>query len=112
MFACQHLLHGSVRTHTALKRLNEQAGGRKSIKLGDKEIDWDDNFRLYLCTKLPNPQYGPEVAGKAIIINYSVTQQVRDSSFQPDFIFYHPVTLTVYELHRQTQLSVHQDPHK
>ncbi|KAK9868729.1 hypothetical protein WJX84_008574 [Apatococcus fuscideae] len=52
-----------------------KAGGRKSIKLGDKEIDWDDNFRLYMCTKLPNPQYGPEVAGKTIIINYSVTQQ-------------------------------------
>ena len=29
-----------------------------------------------MCTKLPNPQYGPEVAGKTIIINYSVTLQV------------------------------------
>lgn len=59
-----------------MRVLLAQTGGRKAIQLGDKEIDWDDNFRLYMCTKLPNPQYGPEVAGKTIIINYSVTQQV------------------------------------
>lgn len=35
----------------------------------------DDNFRLYLTSKLPNPHYGPEVSGKTMIINYSVTQQ-------------------------------------
>ncbi len=46
------------------------------IRLGDKEVDWDDNFRLYLTSKLSNPHYGPEVSGKTSIINYSVTQQV------------------------------------
>lgn len=44
------------------------------IKLGDKEVDWDPSFRLYLTTKLTNPHYGPEVAGKTSIINYAVTQ--------------------------------------
>ena len=48
---------------------------RKIVKLGDKEVEWDDNFRLYLTTKLANPHYTPEVAGKTMIINYSVTQQ-------------------------------------
>lgn len=48
---------------------------RKIIKLGDKEVEWDDNFRLYLTTKLANPHYTPEVAGKTMIINYSVTEQ-------------------------------------
>jgi dynein heavy chain len=46
----------------------------QTIKLGDKEVDWDPNFRLYLTTKLSNPHYGPEVAGKTSIINYAVTQ--------------------------------------
>lgn len=50
---------------------------RKVIKLGDKEVDWDDNFRLYMTSKLSNPHYTPEVAGKAMIINYGVTVQVR-----------------------------------
>lgn len=48
-------------------------GGAKTIQLGDKKIDWDDNFRLYLTTKLANPHYSPEVMGKTMIINYCVT---------------------------------------
>ena len=54
--------------------VNETTGA-KTIVLGDKEVDWDDNFTMYLCTKLPNPHYGPEVSGKTMIINYSVTRQ-------------------------------------
>uniref|UniRef100_A0A7S0KGL4 Dynein-1, subspecies f n=1 Tax=Micromonas pusilla TaxID=38833 RepID=A0A7S0KGL4_MICPS len=54
--------------------VNPMTGG-KTIKLGDKEVDWDDNFQLYLCTKLPNPHYGPDISGKTMIINYSVTEQ-------------------------------------
>eukprot|EP00736_Rhodelphis_marinus_P009344 Rmarinus@m.3249 len=50
-------------------------GGRTFLKLGDKEVDWDDSFRLYLVTKLPNPHYSPEVFGKVLIINFGVTEQ-------------------------------------
>ena len=52
-----------------------QGTGPKVVQLGDKEVEWDDNFRLYMTTKLSNPHYGPEVSGKTMIINYSVTQQ-------------------------------------
>lgn len=31
----------------------------KSIRLGDKEIEYHANFRLYLHTKLANPHYKP-----------------------------------------------------
>jgi dynein heavy chain len=43
------------------------------IKLGDKSIEWDDNFRLFFTTKLANPHYSPEIMGKTMIINYGVT---------------------------------------
>jgi len=43
------------------------------IKLGDKSVEWDDNFRLFFTTKLANPHYSPEVMGKTMIINYGVT---------------------------------------
>ncbi|XP_070572584.1 dynein axonemal heavy chain 10-like isoform X2 [Ptychodera flava] len=47
--------------------------GRQFIVLGDKEVDYDPNFRLYLNTKLANPKYTPAVFGKAMVINYTVT---------------------------------------
>jgi len=47
--------------------------GQQMIVLGDKKVDWDSNFRLYMTTKLANPHYTPEVMGKTMIINYSVT---------------------------------------
>ncbi|KAK3083644.1 hypothetical protein FSP39_000711 [Pinctada imbricata] len=47
--------------------------GREFILLGDKEVDYDPNFRLYLNTKLANPKYTPNVFGKSMVINYTVT---------------------------------------
>ncbi|XP_058707745.1 dynein axonemal heavy chain 10 [Poecile atricapillus] len=47
--------------------------GRAFIVLGDKEIDYDSNFKMYLNTKLANPKYSPSVFGRAIVINYTVT---------------------------------------
>ncbi|XP_053136194.1 dynein axonemal heavy chain 10 [Hemicordylus capensis] len=49
------------------------AQGRSFIILGDKEVDYDSNFKLYLNTKLANPKYSPSVFGKAMVINYTVT---------------------------------------
>ncbi|TPX63919.1 hypothetical protein SpCBS45565_g06282 [Spizellomyces sp. 'palustris'] len=48
-------------------------GARRFIVLGDKEVDYDPNFRLYLTSRLPNPTYTPKMFGSAMIINYSVT---------------------------------------
>ncbi|XP_074525804.1 dynein axonemal heavy chain 10 [Halichoeres trimaculatus] len=49
------------------------AAGRQVLMLGDKEIDYDPSFRLYLNTKLSNPKFSPSVFGKAMVINYTVT---------------------------------------
>lgn len=47
------------------------AEGRQVIVLGDKEVEYDSNFRLYLNTKLANPKYSPSVFGKSMVINYT-----------------------------------------
>jgi MoxR-like ATPase len=58
------------------KNLITTAQGTRAISLGDNHnIDWNDNFRLYFITKLSNPKFSPEIAGKTMIINYSVTMQ-------------------------------------
>lgn len=36
-------------------------GNREVVRLGDKELDWSHDFRLYITTKLGNPHYTPEV---------------------------------------------------
>lgn len=41
--------------------------------MADKEVDVDKNFRMYLTTKLANPNFDPSVYAKAIVINYTVT---------------------------------------
>ncbi|XP_066247509.1 dynein beta chain, ciliary [Euwallacea similis] len=46
----------------------------KAIKIGDKEIEYNSNFRLILHTKLANPHYKPEMQAQATLINFTVTR--------------------------------------
>lgn len=36
-------------------------------------MDYDERFRFYMTTKLPNPHYLPDVCIKATIINFMIT---------------------------------------
>uniref|UniRef100_A0A3Q3DBI2 Dynein axonemal heavy chain 10 n=1 Tax=Hippocampus comes TaxID=109280 RepID=A0A3Q3DBI2_HIPCM len=54
------------------------AEGRQVVMLGDKEVDFDPNFRLYLNTKLGNPKFSPSVFGKAMVINYTTLKGLED----------------------------------
>jgi dynein heavy chain len=60
--------------NTVLDKDYTGEGAKKQIKLGDKDVDWDDSFRLYMTSKLPNPHYTPEIFGRTAVINYSVTE--------------------------------------
>ena len=45
----------------------------RQIRLGDANIDYDDNFRFFMTTKMPNPHYLPETCIKVTLINFTVT---------------------------------------
>merc|ERR1712159_726900 len=46
------------------------------INLPDKEgCEYDDKFKLYFTTKLPNPHYTPELSASTTIIDFTVTMQ-------------------------------------
>jgi dynein heavy chain len=49
--------------------------GVKVIKVGDADIEYNDNFRLYITTKLRNPHYLPEVATKVTLLNFMITPE-------------------------------------
>jgi dynein heavy chain len=45
-----------------------------AIKMGDREIDYNPDFRLILQTKLANPHYKPEMQAQTTLINFTVTR--------------------------------------
>jgi dynein heavy chain, axonemal len=49
-------------------------GNQILIKLGDKELDYNQDFKLYITTKLSNPHYTPEISTKAMILNFAVKE--------------------------------------
>lgn len=78
------------------------SSGQKCIRLGDKEIVWDDNFKLYLCTKMTNPNYPAEVFGKTLVINYGVTEDGLESQ-----LLNYVVASERSDLQRQSDELVH-----
>ncbi|KAJ7527535.1 hypothetical protein O6H91_16G059900 [Diphasiastrum complanatum] len=52
-----------------------QRGNRMFLRLGDKEVDYNPNFKLYITTKLANPHFSPETSTKTTIINFAVKEQ-------------------------------------
>uniref|UniRef100_A0A8C0HXD6 Dynein axonemal heavy chain 11 n=1 Tax=Balaenoptera musculus TaxID=9771 RepID=A0A8C0HXD6_BALMU len=46
----------------------------KYIKIGDKECEFNHNFRLILHTKLANPHYKPELQAQTTLLNFTVTE--------------------------------------
>eukprot|EP00698_Gefionella_okellyi_P008565 TRINITY_DN2129_c0_g1_i1.p1 TRINITY_DN2129_c0_g1~~TRINITY_DN2129_c0_g1_i1.p1 ORF type:complete len:4495 (+),score=1467.97 TRINITY_DN2129_c0_g1_i1:46-13530(+) len=58
-----------------LDRITIGSGKRKRVKIGEKDVDWDVNFNLFITTKLPNPHYSPETSAKCSIIDFTVTMR-------------------------------------
>lgn len=58
-----------------LNKSVKKLGGVWYLKLGDREVEYNHDFRFYMTTKLSNPNYSPEVSSKANIINFAVKEQ-------------------------------------
>merc|ERR1719181_1310087 len=58
-----------------LARATIKKGRNLIIKLGEKEVDYDTKFQLYLQTKLSNPHYIPEVQAQCTMVNFTVTEK-------------------------------------
>lgn len=55
-----------------LSRSVLKLGNRVVLRLGDKELDYSPDFKLYITTKLANPHYTPEISTKATVVNFAV----------------------------------------
>lgn len=43
------------------------------MKIGEKTLTYDERFKFFLTTTLPNPHYSPETSVKVTILNFSIT---------------------------------------
>eukprot|EP00945_MAST-04E_sp_MAST-4E-sp1_P005163 g5163.t1 len=50
-------------------------GGVMCIRLGDSTVEYSDQFRFYITTKLTNPHYLPEVSVKVTLLNFMITPE-------------------------------------
>lgn len=48
-------------------------GAQLLLRLGDTDVPYNPDFKLYITTKMPNPHYLPEVSIKVTLINFTVT---------------------------------------
>uniref|UniRef100_A0A1Y1N3H8 Dynein heavy chain coiled coil stalk domain-containing protein n=3 Tax=Photinus pyralis TaxID=7054 RepID=A0A1Y1N3H8_PHOPY len=54
-----------------LRQLFKQ-GNNWVVKLGDVIVPYNNEFELYITTKLPNPHYTPEVSIKVLLVNFTL----------------------------------------
>ncbi|PWA31711.1 hypothetical protein CCH79_00006705 [Gambusia affinis] len=51
------------------------AGGVNCIRLGESVIEYSEDFRFYITTKLRNPHYLPELSTKVSLLNFMITPE-------------------------------------
>lgn len=60
----------------------QRRGQTYTMKLGDKELEYNFNFRFFMTTKMSNPHYTPEISTKVTIINF----QVKESGLEEQLL--------------------------
>lgn len=68
------------------KQVYKTEGGLQKIRIGDGMYDYDDNFKFYISTKLPNPHYLPEICIKVTLINFTVTFEGLEDQLLGDVV--------------------------
>lgn len=49
-------------------------GVKKKLMLGEDEIDWHDDFKLFCTSRMTNPSWSPEMYAKMVVIDFTVTR--------------------------------------
>ena len=53
--------------------LLKQVDKSGSIRIGDKSIPYDKDFKFFMTTTIPNPHYSPETQVKVTLLNFAIT---------------------------------------
>nr|XP_012223058.1 PREDICTED: dynein heavy chain 2, axonemal-like [Linepithema humile] len=52
-----------------------KSGDQMMIKVNDRMITYNEQFRLFMTTKLSNPHYAPEISTKTTLCNFTIKEQ-------------------------------------
>ena len=69
--ALEPILDPIINKSWYVDRINQ----RVLIKFNDETIDYDENFKIYLCSKKSNPKFLPDVFIRTNVINFTVTKK-------------------------------------
>ncbi|CAG2187901.1 DNAH [Mytilus edulis] len=58
-----------------LSKQTFKQGGSMCIRLGDSTIEYSQDFKFYMTTKLRNPHYLPETSVKVTLLNFMITPE-------------------------------------
>ncbi len=63
------------------------------LRIGDTDIPYNFDFKLYMTTKMPNPHYLPEVSIKVTLINFTVTPSGLEDQLLVEVVRYERIEL-------------------
>jgi len=49
-------------------------GRNLCVRVGDKELEYNKNFKLFITTRMSNPHYTPEISTKVTVVNFTVKE--------------------------------------
>ncbi|KAF8281137.1 dynein, axonemal, heavy polypeptide 5 [Trypanosoma cruzi] len=52
-----------------------RSGKSQIIRINGEEMGYNENFSMFLTTKLPNPSFTPEMFAKSLVIDFTVTME-------------------------------------
>ncbi|XP_011862155.1 PREDICTED: dynein heavy chain 2, axonemal [Vollenhovia emeryi] len=58
-----------------LQKAFVKSGDQVMIRFNDKMITYNEQFRLFMTTKLSNPHYAPEISTKTTLCNFTIKEQ-------------------------------------
>lgn len=67
--------------------------GQLLLRLGDTDVTYHPEFKLYMTTKMPNPHYLPEVSIKVTLINFTVTPSGLEDQLLVEVVRYERIEL-------------------
>lgn len=72
--------------NSVLNKETSKQQGRVLIRVGDQEIDFNANFKLFLVTKNSGFQFTPDLCSRVSFVNFTVTQRSLETQLLSKFL--------------------------